>query len=204
MHIYTELSVAYRVIPVAQREEACGFECALCSESQATTALFGSCAASTYASLRAPPTVAAYPGQIVSVRVEKLDRFGQVMLSDSLSRIEAYAALESDATGETTPDELLLDPSVRIIGEPELQMNAGHADLTIGVVPRYSEVLRSQHSTTLDRQPLIAFRGVDVVTGAQMWSGAVRVDLTANRNVCPQGYILALGDPDAEFSAPTG
>ena len=150
---------------------------------QENNAAYGPCLASffDYLELSLGTSNSVYPGEMLSLTVRKLDAYGQVITTDSISIV----TLSASWNGED-----LVDPSVSIVGALNEQMSMGKAVFTVSFKPTFIDV--TSNSTTLLREPYIVGKGLDQQTGNMMSSVPSRISMCTGRDVCPVGYILAL------------
>ena len=100
-----------------------------------------------------------------------------------------------------TPDA---DNFTAIVGTKVVQLQLGRADLFIGINPSFSRVDPTLARTALFRQPQIILRGLDAESLESISSQPLMVSFENGKNVCPEGYILQLGDPTADDGRRTG
>ena len=159
---------------------------AFCDSSN--SALFGKCIASGYNKLSVTiPDFPLYAGVQFNITVTKRDAYGNVILSDSASVLQAILAL--DRAGGS-------DQSASIVGSSLAQLSRGVAEFIFAIQPTFSNVDLEQNLVTLN-QIYFYLAGSDSQAALSMTSDVMPLNLQQGLKVCPAGYILVLNQPSA-------
>lgn len=128
-----------------------------------------------------------YAGVPIELSVLKIDRYGQVITSDSNSSVQVYSALNGKRVN---------DDSVTIQGSIYSGFVRGEASLSIAVKPSFSNI--SGGRTELLRQPFLYIAGNDALNktaGSSMQTPVYLVHLAqGDQSPCPQGAVLTLSN----------
>ena len=153
------------------------------------TAVYGACVASAFDRLEilgpsddSPPL---HPGLPFAVSVLKLDAYGQIIATDSVSLIQAV----------TVGPGASVDNATAVTGTVVEQLDAGRANFIIGVRPSYKMVDPLHAVTVLLHQPHLQFVGLDAESLTQVASAPLKLSLASGTAVCPAGYVLQRGSP---------
>jgi hypothetical protein len=153
------------------------------------TAWYGPCVATLYKSLELQglPTHQrpGYAGVPLELVVLKLDAYGQIITTDSLSTLQLYTALDG---------KKINDNSVAFLGGSIFSgFQRGRAVFSSGVKPTFVSVSVADGRTELQRPSYLYFKGTDLTTGRIMETDPQQVHLSSgNRTVCPVGSALLL------------
>jgi hypothetical protein len=121
--------------------------------------------------------------------VLKLDVYGQIITTDSLSTLQLHSAFN----GETSNDD-----SVSFLGSIFSAFNRGRATFTIGVKPSFASAQLQLGVATLQRQLFLYVAGTDMTTRLPMQSNVSQVHLAnQNQSVCTAGSVLTLAAENA-------
>jgi hypothetical protein len=154
---------------------------------------FGACVATGYHHLHISglPSVAepGYAGVEMQVQVFKVDRYDQVMTSDSTSSLQLYSSL-----GESRSS----DPSVTFIGSTFSVFREGISVFQFAVRPTFATVSVETGKTALYSQPKAYIAGTDSELGAKMSTHVLSIVLASGvEPPCRPGSVLIL---NAEMS----
>ena len=167
------------------------FSSVLCGENN--SALYGKCIASCYQKLSVLMTTdALYAGVTFNLTVMKLDAYGNTILSDSTSVVQAFATLN----GGSGHGSASTDSSVSIVGASLAQLTQGVAKFLFAVEPTFSLIDLQTSTATLSARSYLILNGSDSQAAVLMTSERMPLDLQQGTNVCPSGYILALGQDE--------
>ena len=155
------------------------------------SALYGSCIASDYRKLEVSGIVdAVYTGVPFNFSVTKKDAYENTILSDSSSVLEAIPALPGN--GE-------IDPHTSIVESAVFKLSGGVAWIQFAVKATFSVIDYDKKFTSIYAPIFLNLisEGVDSLSGQQMKSGLVPVNVQQGGSVCPPGFIL-LSDPQGK------
>jgi hypothetical protein len=161
-------------------------------------AAYGPCLATTYTRLELSglptPDSPGSAGVVMQLIVLKKDVYGQTMAADSSSSLQVYSAMGGESGSN--------DASVSFLGAIFSGFEQGRALFPIAVKPTFASVSELEGRTALLRRPFLYMSGTDLVTGAAMQTDVLEVHLathntSANRSVCPTGYVLTLDASNA-------
>ena len=153
------------------------------------SALYGACIASGFEGLSVSISAdSLYAGVTFNLTVRKLDAYGNTILSDSTSVLQAIADFNG-ASGNTA--------SVSIVGSSLAQLTQGVAKFLLAIEPSFSHVDPQSETATLSPSSYLFFEGLDSESAAPMTSVRIQLNLQQGMSVCPAGYILVLSQPDA-------
>ena len=134
-----------------------------------------------------------YTGLPFNFTVTKKDAYGNTILSDSSSVLEAMSSL---ANG-------IADPRTYIVGSAVSRLSEGVAWFQFAVEASFSMIDYNRQNTSL-YAPIflsLASEGVDAESGVKMESGQVPLNVQDGSSVCPAGFIL-VSDKSNEASGP--
>lgn len=154
------------------------------------SALYGACVASGYARLAISFTTDhLYAGVAFNLTVKKLDVYGNTILSDSTSVLQAIVTSNRviEQRSEATD-------SVAIVGPSLAQISKGVATFLFAVEPTFSDINLLNGSAKLSGQIYFYLNGSDSQAGIVMISDAMQLNLEQGQTVCPAGYILMLSE----------
>jgi hypothetical protein len=147
-------------------------------------AVYGNCIASSYKRLNiSAPVSSVYPGMSISIAVQKMDTYNQVISTDSSSVLQVYPSPNS---------------RLSILGQTIARMHAGRAVFEIAIKPVFAWVDAVFHVASLVHAPEIYIEGSDSFepfTQSAMTSNPVTFQFSQGDHVCPVGYILKLDTP---------
>ena len=159
--------------------------CSLCAENN--SALYGPFIASDYWNLKMSRVVeTVFTGVPFNFTVTKQDAYGNPILSDSSSVLEAIPALNGTG-GE--------DQSTTILGSAVTKLSGGVASFLFAVKATFSSINYGQQSVSLFAPIFLSITGQDLESGVQMGSSLVPVHVQQGVAMCPRGFILV---PDEE------
>ena len=152
-------------------------------------AQYGPCVATGYHSLDVAGLPAAespgYAGVSMDIEVSKLDRYGQVITSDSTSSLQMYSSL-----GQSLGN----DPSVSFVGSTFSVFQSGRAIFLVAVRPTFTAVSMAGNWTELFRQAFVYVTGTDSEVGLAMSTQALQIHLASgNIPACRPGSVLMMG-----------
>ena len=151
-------------------------------------AQYGPCVATGYHSLDVIGLPAeespGYAGVNIGIEVSKLDRYGQVITSDSTSSLQMYPSL-----GQSLGN----DPSVSFVGSTFSVFQSGRATFSVAVRPTFSTVSMAANRTALYREPFVYFTGTDSERGLKMSTPALHIHLASGDvPACRPGSVLVM------------
>ena len=154
------------------------------------TASYGACIATAYATLQVSglPTseYPAFPGLPFQVRVSKLDRYKQIVSSDSSSLVE----VQSSITGSLVEP----DTSFSTSGLTVASLQQGEVILNVILKPSFAAVIPNSDIAIIQTLPVIFVKGIDAQSEVlvNMASSFYQIFLASNMSVCPSGFVLVL------------
>ena len=162
-------------------------------------AKYGPCIASDYKALKVISSItrnaSLFAGLPVSFVVEKIDAYGQVIISDNESLIEAVVDSGSSASishGTITNESgsSRMKEQAIIDGPTAVRMTEGYANISIVLFPVFAVVSVSEGKAALQSEPDIYFQGLESETCAYMRSPTTSLSTSSGPDVCPPGYVL--------------
>ena len=163
--------------------------CSLCGPNN--SALYGQFIASDYKKLHVSEiTETVFTGVPFNFTVTKQDAYGNPILSDSSSVLEA-----TPASNRTQG----LDQRTTVLGSAVSRMSDGAASFLFAVKAAFSRIDYVRQSVSLFAPIFLSITGQDLELGVQMESGWVPIPVQQGVGVCPRGYIL-VPDQDGEVN----
>ena len=162
-------------------------------------AKYGPCIASDYKALKVISSItknaSLFAGLPVSFVVEKIDAYGQVIISDNESLIEAVvdsrsSASISHATISNQSGSFGIKEQAGIDEPTAFRMTEGYANISIMIFPIFAVVSVREGTAALQSEPYIYFQGLESETCAYMRSPTIILSTSYGHSVCPPGYVL--------------
>lgn len=152
-------------------------------------ALYGSCQASGFQYLefsQFPGSV--FPGLPFTFTVTKKDAYGQTILSDSSSLIQAVPVLDDlTASGRSAADQI-----GSIVGSTLSKVVLGVSSFEFAIKPMISAIEFHKDIANISGQLSVHVMGSDAQTGLFMISELKPLNMKDGAGMCPAGYILSL------------
>ena len=147
------------------------------------SALYGSCIASSFCKLQVSKLAEiVYTGLLFNFSVSKLDAYGNIILSDSSSILQAIPTLSSGG----------IDGRTAIISSARSTMEDGTAFFLLQIQVTFLKIDYIENSATLYAPIFLSIEGIDAEFGGIMNSSLVALNVQDGASVCPEGYILQL------------